>query len=301
MGQAMQLPGRNEILRTHPKMTFHRGGYFYTVETLNGNTQYIVSDGSHSISIPVLWSMGAQAQTWVLEHGGRLYESLVSYYPDIHGLDVTAGDDRIHPASLEEAIGKPLDNQRVTACFGCHATHAVIDNKLNLASLHPGIGCEHCHTGAMEHKDAMLRGDTAILPPDLRRLSSEEISDFCGRCHRTWELVVRSHWRGPSNVRFQPYRLALSKCYDGNDPRISCIACHDPHVSVIRDASYYDSKCLACHSAKASLSRSHAKICPVARTNCTSCHMPKVSIAGGHLVFTDHDIRIVKPGEQYPF
>lgn len=301
MGRAMQLPGHNKTLETHPKLTFHRDGYSYTVETQNGNTQYIVSDGSRSIRIPVLWSMGAQAQTWVLEYDGRMYESLVSYYPAVQGLDITAGDDGAHPDSLEEAIGKPLDNQRVTACFGCHATNAVIDDRLILAYLHPGVGCEHCHREALEHNEAMLRGDTTLLPPDLSRLSSEEISDFCGRCHRTWELVVRSHWRGPSNVRFQPYRLALSKCYDGNDPRIRCIACHDPHVSEVRDASFYDSKCLACHSAATSLAAPHAKVCPVAKANCTSCHMPKVPAADGHLVFTDHDIRVVKPGQPYPY
>lgn len=301
MARAMQLAGHDEALAAHPKLTFHRGGYSYTVETRNGQTQYIVSDGSRSITIPVLWSLGAQAQTWVLEHNGRMYESLVSYYPSIQGLDITAGDDRIHPASLEEAIGKPLDDQRVTACFGCHATNAVVDDKLNLATLHPGVGCEHCHTGAMEHSEAMLRGDTAIIPPDLKSLSTEDISDFCGRCHRTWELVVRSHWRGPSNVRFQPYRLALSQCYNGNDSRISCIACHDPHVSVVRDISYYDSKCLACHSANMSAAPPHAKVCPVAKAKCVSCHMPKVPAAEGHLVFTDHDIRIVKAGAPYPY
>jgi hypothetical protein len=28
--------------------------------------------------------------------------------------------------------------------------------------------------------------------------------------------------------------------------------------------------------------------------------MPKVSLPGGHAVFTDHFIRIVRPGEPYP-
>jgi hypothetical protein len=31
-----------------------------------------------------------------------------------------------------------------------------------------------------------------------------------------------------------------------------------------------------------------------------SCHMPKVAIPPGHLTFRDHQIRIVKPGENYP-
>lgn len=297
----MQLPGDNPTLEKHPKLTFRRGIYSYTVVTRDGSTTYTVSDGSQSITIPVLWSMGAEAQTWVLEHGGQMYESLVSYYPTIQALDVTVGDDRIHPASLEEAIGRPLDHQGVTTCFSCHATDAVSGDRLNLKTLQPGVGCGHCHTGAMEHNAAMLAGAGGIIPPDLSKLSSEDISDFCGRCHRTFETVARAGWRGASNVRFQPYRLALSQCFDGNDPRISCIACHDPHVSVVRNSRYYDDKCLACHSARMAMLPPHAKVCPIAKSNCASCHMPKVPFPGGHFIFTDHDIRVVKPGAPYPY
>lgn len=300
MGRAMQLPQDNITLRTHPRLTFRHGGYSYTVETRDGKTAYTVRDGSSSISIPVLWAMGAQAQTWVLEHDGRMYESMVSYYPSTQALDITVGDDHIAPTTLEEAIGRPLDDQGVSTCFGCHASHAVIDHKLNMTSFKPGLDCEHCHVGAGAHLSAARQGDFSTMPPNLATMSSEDISDFCGQCHRTWELVVRAGWRGPSNVRFQPYRLANSKCFDGADPRISCIACHNPHQKVSRDATYYDQKCLACHSQPAAHAKPHAKICPVAKSNCSSCHMPKVPYPGGHFIFTDHDIRIVKANEPYP-
>src|SRR5579875_2307315 len=92
MGQAMQLSGNNQTLKLHPKLTFRRGVYSYAVETRNTKTLYTVSDGSRSITVPVIWSMGAQAQTWVLEYDGHMYESMVSYYPSINGLDVTVGD-----------------------------------------------------------------------------------------------------------------------------------------------------------------------------------------------------------------
>jgi hypothetical protein len=301
MGRAMQLPGDNATLNAHPKLTFRRGQYSYTLETHEGRTQYIVSDGTRSISIPVLWSMGAQAQTWVLDHDGKMYESMVSYYPTTQKLDITVGDDRLAPKSLEEAIGRPLDKDGVTTCFSCHASNAVIDRKLNLTSFTPGLTCEHCHAGADAHLTAMMQGDTSVFPPDLKKLSSEDLSNFCGQCHRTWELVARAGWRGPANVRFQPYRLAMSKCFDGTDARISCIACHDPHEKVVRDSIYYDKKCLACHSPTMSAAPPHAKTCVVAKSNCVSCHMPKVPFPGGHFVFTDHDIRIAKPNEPYPY
>jgi hypothetical protein len=293
----MQVPGGNAELSAHPKLTFRSGSYLYTVETHNGQSRYSVSDGIRTLTLPILWAMGAQAQTWILERDGRMYESLVSYYPTLNGLFTTVGDEHMAPKTLEEAIGRPLSDEDTKTCFGCHSTNAIVDKKLNLSSMTPGLTCEHCHVGAMAHLKSAIKGGSDSDLKSLADLSTEDLSNFCGSCHRTWELVTRAGWRGTSNVRFQPYRLANSKCYDGADPRISCIACHDPHRKVVRDVSYYDSKCLACHTAPL---QAHAKVCPVAKSKCSSCHMPKVPFPGGHFVFTDHQIRIVKPNDPYP-
>jgi hypothetical protein len=32
-----------------------------------------------------------------------------------------------------------------------------------------------------------------------------------------------------------------------------------------------------------------------------SCHMPTVELPGAHFKFTDHRIRIVRPGQPYPY
>lgn len=297
MGRAMQLPGDNPELSAHPKLTFRRGAYEYTVETHDGRSTYSVSDGTRTISVPIQWSMGAQAQTWILFRNGQMYESLVSYYPNLNGLFTTVGDEHLSPRTLEEAFGRQLSDEDVKACFGCHSSNAIVDHKLNLATMTPGLSCEHCHVGSMVHMNNAIKGDATTGIQSLSDLSTEDISNFCGQCHRTWELVTRSNWRGTMNVRFQPYRLENSKCYDGADPRISCIACHDPHRKVVTDVAYYDSKCLACHSTAL---EPKAKVCPVSKTRCTTCHMPKVPFPGGNFVFTDHQIRIVKPNEPYP-
>jgi hypothetical protein len=139
----------------------------------------------------------------------------------------------------------------------------------------------------------------------LKNYSAEQLSSFCGQCHRSWETVIRNGIRGEANVRFQPYRLENSKCFDGADARISCIACHNPHEDVVRNADFYDSKCLACHQAGGSsktVSGATAPACPVSNSKCVTCHMPKVNVnsPAGLLPFTDHQIRIVKPGAPYP-
>jgi hypothetical protein len=309
MAQALMLPGTNPTVKANPKLTVRKGDYSYTVETHGDSTTYSVTDGVRTLSLPVRWSFGVGGQTWILERDGQLYESLVSYYPNVAGLDTTIGDERITPHTVDEAMGRKLTQGETKACFGCHASNAVHDRKLTLESMEPGVTCEHCHAGATAHVLDSLQGDFSSAPPKLGKLSSEDISSFCGQCHRTWESVVRGHFHGEINVRFQPYRLANSKCFDGTDPRISCLACHDPHQNVVREDSTYDTKCLACHGSSAQLASTRtgsapapagAKSCPVSKSDCVSCHMPKVTLPGGHMKFTDHQIRVVKPGDGYP-
>ena len=107
---------------------------------------------------------------------------------------------------------------------------------------------------------------------------------------------------GEKNVRFQPYRLANSQCFLGDDKRIRCTACHDPHQDLVRDGAAYDHACLACHGPKPANAAGLAmfKGCPVASKNCVTCHMPKVTIPGAPTVFTDHQIRVVRAGDPYP-
>ncbi len=304
MAHAVELPQRNDVLAGHPSLSFRKDGYSYSVVTKHGHSMYAVTDGKQTISIPIVWAMGAQAQTWVLERNGNLYESRVSYYPSIKALEITTGDERLAPKTIDEAVGRPIGMDEAKACFNCHATNALIDHKLNLKGLHPGVTCERCHAGAQAHAAGMIAGSaSAPIPQSIGKLPSEDISNFCGQCHRSWETVVRAHWQGQADVRFQPYRLANSRCFNGADPRISCVACHDPHQQVVRDISYYDTKCLACHGqavTAGNTSSPHPKACPVAKSRCASCHMPQVSLPNGLLRFTDHQIRIVRANEPYP-
>jgi hypothetical protein len=182
------------------------------------------------------------------------------------------------------------------SCFGCHSWGAVNGSRMNIDAIVPGVQCESCHIGASAHAAAIKAGNVrAAAMPHLAKLGAEEMSEMCGRCHRTWADIAANGPMGVANVRFQPYRLANSKCYDATDPRISCIACHDPHEEAARTASAYDNRCAACHT-----QGGRAHTCPTAKSACAECHMPKIEIPGSHHKFSDHQIRIVRANEKYP-
>lgn len=300
-GPPLERVAESEILRSHPLLTFQEGGYTFRIVREGDRSIYSVARGSETVTVPIMFAvgLGSAGQTYVYQRNGNWYEARVSFFKAINGLDVTLGHASIEPRNLEQAAGREIGPQEAVDCFGCHATHASSGGRLHFESLVPGVQCERCHGPAEKHQAAMKSGDSKNTSmPRLGKFTTEEMSDFCGQCHRTWSQIAMKGPRDINNVRFQPYRLTNSRCYDVADPRISCVACHDPHREVEHGAVFYDAKCTACHGAV--VDERNAKSCPKATANCVSCHMPKLEIPGSHNVFTDHQIRIVKPAEPYP-
>jgi len=300
MGIGIELADNQAVLKAHPHLSTESNGYKYDIQRKDGVSTYTVSDGARSLSLPIRYGFGISSQTFVFDYNGHFYESLVSYYPNAGGLAVTMGSERVRPRNLVEAMGRETSADEIVSCFGCHSSGGVSQGKLTLDSMQPGLTCEHCHAGAGAHQEALSQGKPGAAPKKLGELSAEDTSNFCGTCHRTWDAVVRMKTWGQLNVRFQPYRLANSKCFLGNDRRISCTACHNPHDTLVRDDAGYDHNCLACHGKASASGALMQKPCPVAKAKCVSCHMPKVELPGSHSLFTDHQIRIVHAGDPYP-
>ncbi len=272
-----------------PETSFKDGPFTIAIRKESGQNFYSATDGQRRIEAPLLWEFGdgQMGRTYLYRAGGDYYESTVSWYTAIRGLDLTPGHRDRPRRNVDEAAGRKVDPVELRRCFGCHAA--------GREDPQPGVQCVHCHAGASEHESALLGGKTPAAMAKLGRSSSEEISQLCGKCHRTWEEIAANGPHSEPNVRFQPYRLAESKCYDAVDRRIACTACHDPHGETRHDAAFYDSKCRACHNQSAG----GARTCPAAKANCVSCHMPKVEIPGLHHQFIDHKIRIARAGEPY--
>jgi DnaJ-class molecular chaperone with C-terminal Zn finger domain len=304
MALAMEPVAQSKVLTENPKLTLRIGPYSYVVKRDGNRSSYFVTDGKETISVPIDYALGQgrMGQTYVLQYKGNFYESRVSFYSETKGLDFTVGSPRNVPASLEEAFGHQLSTPEVVSCFSCHSNGATTGQKLQLEKLVHGVRCESCHGPGGPHIVAVKAGEPgykSILNPG-RLSGDEQTQQFCASCHRGIEEFSLLQSMEINNVRFQPYRIFHSKCYS-NDRNIRCTACHNPHEPLREDAGYYDSRCLTCHAVKGQpVAEAKSPACPVSTKDCVSCHMPKVEVKAAHFKFTDHYIRVVKPGEKYP-
>jgi hypothetical protein len=302
----------SDVLASHGRLDFQTGKTSYQITTKSGKSVYTVTDGAHTLSAPLMWSFGDGhiGQSFLFERDGTLFESRVSYFGTLKGLDFTPGRKLTDARDLEQAMARPVTGSEVVRCFGCHATASTINGKFDGNRVIPGITCEACHGPGRDHvtaAQALMKGEAANLQETIfnpSTLSPADAVDFCGSCHGTYWDVKLQDLQGTGNIRAQPYRLEKSRCWGTKgDARLSCVACHDPHQPLVRDSSFYDKNCLSCHVATAAtkVTADHpGPGCKVGTKDCTSCHMPKYEDQVMHYTFTDHDIRIARAGDLYP-
>ena len=290
----------------YASMTYREGPYTSSIVSRGDHLQMQVASAEGSVAAPIRWIFGSgrSGQTFILQRDGKYYESRASYYSTLENLDLTVGHSHTLPSSLFAALGRPLPADEVMKCFSCHMSENTFAGQTDPEKAHPGVSCENCHGAGAAHVAAVsdpqrTQSASRIFNPGA--LAPMDMVDFCGSCHRTTQDVLQTGIRDIRNIRFQPYRLENSKCYDPTDLRITCVACHDPHRELSTVTEGYDNKCLACHRGTGKQVE-HATIhaCPKATHGCVNCHMRKLPLPGVHYSFTDHFIRIYRDGERYP-
>ena len=67
-----------------------------------------MTDGKETLRVPIEWAFGqgAAGQTYLFQREGRWYESRVSYFAALRGLDLTLGMQNHTPHNLLEAAGR---------------------------------------------------------------------------------------------------------------------------------------------------------------------------------------------------
>ena len=313
MAQSLVPASQSEYLTSQYGKHLAVDGFNYEIlKTAQGPTFTLKTDKG-SVTKPLAWAFGSGkiSQVYTTPEGEIYNESHFSYFDSIHGFDITPAQPAVRVSGQDEpagedafrrATGRQVEMHEMRRCFACHAANVPAEGPIN--NILAGATCETCHGPGAAHAAAMRAnlqnvGTLIMNPAHLRPVDQV---DFCGSCHATSMDVQMAGSFGLASVRFPPYRLQNSACWR-DDARIQCTACHDPHKPLVHETAAYDQRCLACHVSGAAAKPDAAhpgRACTVATKDCASCHMPKYEFPDVHHKFTDHDIRVVKPGETIP-
>jgi hypothetical protein len=101
-------------------LNFKQGPYLYSIERQGDQSIYSVTDGKETIALPILYAFGQGkiAQTYVFQYMGKFYESRVSFYNRINGLDLTIGAAPSIPTSIDSALGRVLSSSLINDSIG---------------------------------------------------------------------------------------------------------------------------------------------------------------------------------------
>lgn len=264
---------------------------------------YIVGSGQHTNS-------------HIIDINGFLFQAPITFYTQKRKWDLAPG--------FEKGMNTRFDRKIEMECMTCHNAYPEFDtNSLNkYVKVQQGIDCERCHGPGSLHVAEKRQGqiidtsqgpDYSIVNP--RRLSIDEQNNLCQRCHLQGIAVLNP---GRSFTDFLPSkslrdvmhvfmpvysgaenhmimashveRMKMSACFLQSQ-KMSCITCHNPHVSVKETPrSQYLNACASCHSSSECKEQQASRT--TVKDDCVQCHMPRNgSIDIPHVAVTDHYIR----------
>jgi hypothetical protein len=218
-----------------------------------------------------------------------------SYFPHEKRWLVTPGQEKGIPGD----VGRIMLDEEARRCLACHAV-TLPTTRLSPEPRFYGVGCESCHGPGKDHLAAVQNGAKSprLAIQSLKDADGETLNAVCGECHRTLEQVSSmEESMQKSTQRFQPYGLALSRCFQESKGKLTCVTCHNPHQDAGTDPKPYEKVCLSCHSVP-------KKACPVnPKTLCIDCHMPDKTVFEKGSIATkmaDHFIKIPRKGTTAP-
>jgi predicted CXXCH cytochrome family protein len=280
----------------------------------------------YDMAVPVLLFIGSgtRGRTYAVEHGGRLFESPLSWF-NVEGgkWDLSPGYQASHHQRFERRIAD--------ICMMCHAGRLAGDPQTPNTFLKPvlleaEIGCERCHGPGARHVARHDAGDwegdadNSIVNP--ARLDPDRRESVCNQCHLQGKMSIPRYGRTAYDFRpgelledvltvvvdaerskvgqdsmakavSQVQQMRLSACYQKSDGQMSCSSCHDPH-SVPEHSlrvEYFRSRCMECHAQRGCTLPAAERALPPAENSCIECHMPRLSANDiPHASQTDHRV-----------
>jgi Tfp pilus assembly protein PilF len=282
-------------------------------DTVHKKTQkidYIIGSGQHTNS-------------HIFSNNGYFYQAPITFYTQKRKWDLAPG--------FENGTNTRFSRLIELECMSCHNGYPdfVRNSQNKYLTVKTGIDCERCHGPGGLHVAEKRAGnivdtskgpDYSIVNP--RRLSTELQNNICQRCHLQGIAVLND---GKSFYDFHPgmklsevmnvfmpqyegardkmimashvERMKKSDCFVTSG-KMSCITCHNPHVSVkMTPRAQYINACQGCHGGAQQMHCTEdMKLRTAKGDDCVTCHMPRNgSIDIPHVAVTDHYIR-KRPG-----
>ncbi len=286
-----------------------------TIHKRTERVDFIIGSGNHTNShISVV--------------NGYAYQIPFTYYTQEQRFDLPPGFENGENTRFSRYLG--------LECISCHngLPELVLGSQNKYTHIPVGIDCERCHgpgsihvrrtkTGILVDTSKMI--DYSIVNP--RRLSKKLQNDVCARCHLQGTMVLKngksfydfkpgmaltdvmdvfmpSYEGGPPTLIMASHieRMMESACYLKTDGDISCIQCHNPHITVAETSrSVFNKVCADCHGIAADAHHKKETITNKSLDDCVQCHMLKRDSRDiPHVKITDHKISLPETDTQIP-
>lgn len=269
---------------------------------------------------------GTTARTYLIDRGGILFESPITWYVGRQKWDLSPG--------YEDNPRRRFNRRVSDGCVQCHSGRAAFtgDGTANRFAERPflemGIGCERCHGPGRRHVERFQSGDgesedeiaEGMLIVNPARLDKHSAESVCYQCHMDgkrrilrkgrsyydfrpgmatediWTVfVAAAPFEEDATVPFTSHveQMHASACFRGSDGQMRCTTCHDPHRSPApgERAVFYRERCNSCHSDRGCALPIEERQPPPADNSCIHCHMPTAGSSDiPHASQSDHRI-----------
>lgn len=286
-----------------------------TVYSRTEQINYIVGSGQHTNS-------------HIIETNGYLNQAPLTFYTQQGRWDLPPGFEDGHNTRFSRIIGlecMSCHNGLPGFVQGSENRFTNIPNGIDCERCHgPGeLHVRQVQLGKLV--DTAKEIDYTIVNP--RKLPWERQIDLCQRCHLQGNAVLKE---GKNYIDFRPgmvlsdymevfmpryegndekfimashaQRLQMSQCFvhsnsgalknkDNKGLQLTCITCHNPHVSVkVTGKQVFNTACINCHQQKGCTEKETVR--QKVNNDCSGCHMPSTApIDIPHVTVHDHYIR----------
>jgi tetratricopeptide (TPR) repeat protein len=259
---------------------------------------------------------GLQTVSFLQDVNGYLNQMPITYYTQIKKWDLSPGFENGNNTRFSRKIGlecMACHNAYPQFEKGSENKYTSVPNGIDCERCH-GPGELHVNTRLNNPPlDTSKLVDHTIVNPG--KLSVDLQMDLCQRCHLHGNTVLKegksffdfkpgrklneflnvfhAKYENESEIKFVSHaeRLKMSKCFIVSNKGIenskalrpyregmSCVTCHNPHVSVQEtSAEFFNAACKNCHGNKTPvLCAEKIEVRKKVNDNCSGCHMPKI-------------------------